>query len=358
MASRVRVAASACLVASGLFISGAGGAIAFADPGHGYGNARTTPQGDGSIGDVIRQRVGPRTARQRSEGRRNRAGQRPRTPCGGNRPRPGDKPARRRDSRSRGEAGRLRPRDPPDKSPQREHQVTIPTTTTPPNHRVDQPPTAVRAAAEVAAAAAGSNSLPRFKPPSVPDMQLPGELQPTEPGVPGGPGVLDAGAGCGRGTRRRRGTHHVAGDRRATAGPLGPLGAPEASDRRGHRPDRRQAPHAASLPSRRQAASRRPRMRAAMPVVPASSYRIGYTEYLRTAGLPQVAALAVPGLAGILLLTGAGGLVGYRQAKAGHAVRRRYGAVHEVDTNCPPERGWAAHSGLVERGSVCLPVVA
>ena len=54
---------------------------------------------------------------------------------------------------------------------------------------------------------------------------------------------------------------------------------------------------------------------------PNSSYRIGYTEYLRTAGLPQVAALAVPGLAGIMVLTGAGGLVGYRQAKAGHAVR-------------------------------------
>jgi hypothetical protein len=54
--------------------------------------------------------------------------------------------------------------------------------------------------------------------------------------------------------------------------------------------------------------------------VPATSYRIGYTEYLRNAGLSQVAALAVPGVAGILVLTGAGGLVGYRQAKAGHAV--------------------------------------
>jgi hypothetical protein len=53
---------------------------------------------------------------------------------------------------------------------------------------------------------------------------------------------------------------------------------------------------------------------------PNSSYRIGYTEYLRTAGLPQVAALAVPGLVGIMVLTGAGGLMGYRQAKAGHAV--------------------------------------
>jgi hypothetical protein len=54
--------------------------------------------------------------------------------------------------------------------------------------------------------------------------------------------------------------------------------------------------------------------------VPAASYRIGYTEYLRSAGLSQVAALAVPGLGGMLVLTGAGGLVGYRQAKAGRAV--------------------------------------
>jgi hypothetical protein len=54
--------------------------------------------------------------------------------------------------------------------------------------------------------------------------------------------------------------------------------------------------------------------------MPASSYRIGYPEYLRSAGLLQVAALAVPGVAGMLVLTGAGGLLGYRQAKAGHAI--------------------------------------
>jgi hypothetical protein len=53
---------------------------------------------------------------------------------------------------------------------------------------------------------------------------------------------------------------------------------------------------------------------------PGSSYRVGYTDYLRNAGLSQVAALAVPGVTGMLVLTGAGGLVGYRQAKAGHAV--------------------------------------
>lgn len=54
---------------------------------------------------------------------------------------------------------------------------------------------------------------------------------------------------------------------------------------------------------------------------PVTSYRAGYTDYLRTAGLSQVIALAAPGLAGMLVLTGAGGLVGYRHAKAGHAVR-------------------------------------
>jgi len=53
---------------------------------------------------------------------------------------------------------------------------------------------------------------------------------------------------------------------------------------------------------------------------PASSYRIGYADYLRSGRLSQVAALAVAGVAGMLVLTGAGGLVGYRQAKAGHAV--------------------------------------
>jgi hypothetical protein len=54
--------------------------------------------------------------------------------------------------------------------------------------------------------------------------------------------------------------------------------------------------------------------------VPASSYRIGYTDYLRSAGLSQVAVLAVPGIAGMLVPTDAGGLVGDRQAEAGHAV--------------------------------------
>jgi hypothetical protein len=54
--------------------------------------------------------------------------------------------------------------------------------------------------------------------------------------------------------------------------------------------------------------------------VPAS-YRAGYDDYLRKAGVGQMAAVAVPGVTGILALTGMGGLLGFRQARAGHAVR-------------------------------------
>ena len=37
--------------------------------------------------------------------------------------------------------------------------------------------------------------------------------------------------------------------------------------------------------------------------------------------MAELAGVALPGLAGIFGLTALGGLVGYRQAKAGHAVR-------------------------------------
>lgn len=57
------------------------------------------------------------------------------------------------------------------------------------------------------------------------------------------------------------------------------------------------------------------------PAVPAG--RIGYGETLRSAGTSQLAALAVPGMIGILVLTALGGLLGYRQAKAGQAMRAR-----------------------------------
>ncbi len=56
-------------------------------------------------------------------------------------------------------------------------------------------------------------------------------------------------------------------------------------------------------------------------MMPAPTYRMGYVEYLRAAGVGQVAAVAMPGVTGILVLTGAGGLIGYRQARAGRALR-------------------------------------
>jgi hypothetical protein len=47
----------------------------------------------------------------------------------------------------------------------------------------------------------------------------------------------------------------------------------------------------------------------------------GYTDYLRSRGLPELAGAALPGVAGILLMTLGGGVIGYRQASAGRMIR-------------------------------------
>jgi hypothetical protein len=49
--------------------------------------------------------------------------------------------------------------------------------------------------------------------------------------------------------------------------------------------------------------------------------RQGYTDYLRTPGLPQLAGAALPGVAWIVMMTFAGAVIGYRQAEAGRMVR-------------------------------------
>jgi hypothetical protein len=51
------------------------------------------------------------------------------------------------------------------------------------------------------------------------------------------------------------------------------------------------------------------------------SARQGYTEYLRSPGLPEIAGAALPGVGGIALMTLGGGVIGYRQASAGRTVR-------------------------------------
>jgi hypothetical protein len=52
-----------------------------------------------------------------------------------------------------------------------------------------------------------------------------------------------------------------------------------------------------------------------------ASTRVGYPTYLRDAKMGEVAAVALSGFAGLAALTAFGGVVGYRQAKAGHIVR-------------------------------------
>lgn len=51
---------------------------------------------------------------------------------------------------------------------------------------------------------------------------------------------------------------------------------------------------------------------------PPEAVRLGYPEYLRQATMTELASVALPGLAAILGLTALGGLLGYRQAKAGY----------------------------------------
>lgn len=52
-----------------------------------------------------------------------------------------------------------------------------------------------------------------------------------------------------------------------------------------------------------------------VPAVP-ESFRLGYADYLRTASTSDLLFAVLPGLAGMLLMTAAGGAVGVRQARA------------------------------------------
>ncbi len=316
VAPRVRAAASACLVASGLLMSGVGGAIALADPGQGRSDDRKGADdregsddrsGDDSIGDIVRRAFGmddgsgekasePRTAA------RHPLGQRP------------------------GPWHGLGEEEPPktDTSPT---NTTKPTTPCPPTTKPTaptEPPGQPGPNPQFPQSGGGGGGaieqLPRYKPPSVPDMQLPGELQPAQPGVPGGTAALEAGAGVVAAAAPVGAAVPIALPV-IVAPPLG-LGIGGGGGGAGAGPRTGPAPDVKSIfaspPAGR---SSPPANVGSNAAVPNASYRIGYTEYLRTAGLPQVAALAVPGLVGIMVLTGAGGLVGYRQAKAGHAVR-------------------------------------
>jgi hypothetical protein len=158
----------------------------------------------------------------------------------------------------------------------------------------------------------GHPEVPTVRPRLAPQMQLPPELMPPTTG-PVGPTAVDVEPGVG-----------IA----AAQLPIAPITLPVIVAPATGLGGGGGTPGAPALPvTPRGVTAEPPAGREPLPAnvgsnvaVPAASYRIGYTEYLRSAGLSQVAALAVPGVAGMLVLTGAGGLVGYRQAKAGHAV--------------------------------------
>jgi hypothetical protein len=288
-------------------MAGAGGAIALADPGRqdDRQDRADNSSGDDSIGDLVRRAFG--FGHGNDQKASEPAGQGPQTHWGNGRQ--GQYPGGKDPS----ETGTSPTKEWPTKPPESTTPCPEPTDPSePPGGPLPNPPQST------GGGGGAIQQLPHFKPPSVPGMQLPDELKPNQPGVAGAPAVLDAGAGI------------------AAAAPVGaapialpvivvpPLALPGVAGGAGSGG----GASAGVPPAAPRAVTAQPPAERVPPpasvgsnvAAPNSSYRIGYTEYLRTAGLPQVAALAVPGLVGIMVLTGAGGLLGYRQAKAGQAV--------------------------------------
>ncbi|MGY4708118.1 hypothetical protein ACXDF8_00865 [Mycolicibacterium sp. CBM1] len=145
----------------------------------------------------------------------------------------------------------------------------------------------------------------------------PRTIEPAEPGEPGEPGVVNADTGA-----------VVPGSLEPvpiTMPPLiglppvveVPLRPPAAGGSSAAEPVPRGGPGRESVTGR----ERPPATSAGAGTEPSVSTRVGYPKYLRDAKVGEVAALALPGFAGILALTALGGFLGYRQAKAGHVVR-------------------------------------
>jgi hypothetical protein len=360
--SRVRIAAAACLVASGLFGGGAVGAIAFAElppapvnPGE--------PHTNEALGKSLRESLGP--------GRRDDSGddgsvEGPKTETTRNqttgtpRPKPGTGAGREQSGEDgEGENGNRLGGNPEngncgnsgsngnaqgcgggEEDPDGEESTPTTKPTSPPTEPEKPPEEEPEEPEEPgncdergggdcepgwpwwpwepgvppgSGGGGGGGAEPPSGRPEPPQMQLPEELMPE----PAEPTVVNAAPGLG-----------IA----AAELPLAPITLPvivAPSIGLGGGGGGPAAPARPSLPGPPRAVTAEPPAgREPLPAnvgsnvaVPASSYRVGYTDYLRSAGMSQVAALAVPGVAGMLVLTGAGGLVGYRQAKAGHAVR-------------------------------------
>ena len=118
MAMRVRIAAAACVIASGLFVGGACATVAFADPESGHGGENRGPQaGDHRDGDGWARPSGSapggKPVGEPSNGRGPQAG------SPGGRPKPNSQEGDGRDG-----AGSGRPRDGAGNSPDSKHSET------------------------------------------------------------------------------------------------------------------------------------------------------------------------------------------------------------------------------------------
>ena len=366
----MRIATAACLVVSGLLVGGAGGALALADPDRGGsqsqdGRSNDSPRGvsgdgPGRPGDNNGQGNGNGNGQGNDHdsgdaGNPATGGGQPDNPGQGNGPGDnngqggnGNGQGNDHDSGDAGNPGNGggQPDNPGqgngpgdnngqgqgsgqsgEPKPTETTPTTKPTETTPTTKPTEEPvscplrPCPGPGEPPVSGGDGGGGAIvlpPIGQPPKLPlEMQLPPELLPPTEAVPE-PAVTEAAPGVG-----------VA----AAEFPLAPITlpvivVPPVGIAGGGAPPA--APPGLTPPAAPRAVTAEPPAgREPMPpanvgsniAVPLSSYRIGYAEYLRTAGLSQIAALAVPGVGGILVFTGAGGLLGYRQAKAGHMVR-------------------------------------
>ena len=298
MGPRVRIAVSACFVVAGLILGGIGGAIALADPEPDPGDAQD-PQSDTSVDDGRDGSPVDGQASQQEQPTDN--------------PRTSDKPPRPSSSKEDPPPSSSREDPPPSSSSDKPTPSSSSDKPTPSSssETSPRPPTTDGGDSDF-----GGFEVPRGLPDPPPAMQLPPprEVQPAVPGEPGVGGTVPVGVGAAAAVPSVLSTLPVVvlptvvlnGGGAAPAGPAGLPPLPAGPRVGTAEPPAALEPFPASVGDN---------------VVVAASYRLGYAEYLRTAGMSQLVGLALPGVAGMLVMTGAGGVIGYRQAKAGHVVR-------------------------------------
>lgn len=322
MGSRVRVAAAACLMASGLFAGAACGAVAFADPDEsdGVGGAGAVGGGTGETGAATSAATPAVRAPGTRAGRRGPHPHPSRIGAGGSPDgmTPGPKSAVDDSSSKQPEgAGGGRGTGPADgagEQPEGHQDAAKGEQPDPadPQDPDDDPddclpwwwpkPGATHPGNGGGGVGSGAPKAPTGRPAHPPVMQLPERApKPTPNGeAPALTAVPDI-----------------------ALPPVALPGITVSPGAGGPPPDPSPPPpvsHSPGAPPTPAPPPRTPVQAVDNPLLPAS-YRAGYGEYLRTADISHVVAVAVPGFTGIMVLTGAGGIIGYRQARSALAVR-------------------------------------